>query len=350
MTRPSTRNWTSSTTHQLPTRTNPAATPARRKRRRPWWRPREPGSPPRRRPLPECRALPRAGRSGIGTAPGAATTERRQAMHTATPRKLTDEERAERRQADREYARHAVEQLRNSEGWQRWLGTRRHFHSYSLSNQLLIAMTRPTATRVAGFRKWLDLGYAVQRGQHAIKIWAPCPPSRKQLERWQQAGAPADQRPRTYFKLVPVFDRLSRVRSGGCRRRPSREIRCMPVSRLCCSSAPASRRRGRLWPARSSRSRRPRATTQRRSRARLAGTPGNRSALTRCRECRHPVPIPAISRTDGKSPKAAACTNSDHVDGSTGVTALGREQQRGVGSTDCCSAEPGREGAAMAAC
>jgi hypothetical protein len=34
--------------------------------------------------------------------------------------------------------------------------------------------------------------------------------------------------------------------------------------------------------------------------------PGNRSALTRCRECRHPVPIPAISRTDGKSPKAAA--------------------------------------------
>jgi hypothetical protein len=63
---------------------------------------------------------------------------------------LSDEERAERRRADREYARQAVEQLRSSEGWQRWLRTRRHFHAYSFGNQLLIAMARPTATRVAG--------------------------------------------------------------------------------------------------------------------------------------------------------------------------------------------------------
>ena len=66
-------------------------------------------------------------------------------------------------------------------------------------------MARPTATRVAGFRGWLKLGYAVQRGERSIKVWAPCPPSRKQLERWQQDGGDADQRPRTYFRLVPVF-------------------------------------------------------------------------------------------------------------------------------------------------
>jgi antirestriction protein ArdC len=126
-------------------------------------------------------------------------------MSVTTRRKLTDEERAERRRADREYARQAVEQLRSSEGWQRWLGSRRHFHGYSLSNQLLIAMARPTATRVAGFRKWLELGYAVNRGERALKIWAPCPPSRKQLARWERDGADPDQRPRTYFKLVPVF-------------------------------------------------------------------------------------------------------------------------------------------------
>ena len=188
-------------------------------------------------------------------------------MPGTTKHELSDEERAERRRADREYARQAVEELRSSQGWRRWLAARRHFHAYSFGNQLLIAMARPTATRVAGFRAWLKLGYAVQRGERAIRVWAPCPPSRKQLERWQQEGGAADQRPRTYFRLVPVFDRLSRVRSGGCRRRPSREIRCLPVSRLCCSSAPASQRRGRLWPARSSRSRRPRATAQRRSRA-----------------------------------------------------------------------------------
>ena len=129
-------------------------------------------------------------------------------------RELSDEERAERRRADREYARQAVEQLRSSQGWQRWLATRRHFHAYSFGNQLLIAMARPTATRVAGFRAWLKLGYAVQRGERAIRVWAPCPPSRKQLDRWRQEGGDADQRPRTYFRLVPVFETLSRVRTA----------------------------------------------------------------------------------------------------------------------------------------
>jgi len=125
---------------------------------------------------------------------------------------LSDEERAERRRADREYARGAVERLRSSQGWQQWLAARRHFHAYSLGNQLLIAMARPTATRVAGFRAWLELGYAVRKrpdevpeGQWAIRIWAPCPPSRKQIDLWQRAGADPDERPRTYFKLVPVF-------------------------------------------------------------------------------------------------------------------------------------------------
>jgi hypothetical protein len=66
-------------------------------------------------------------------------------------------------------------------------------------------MARPTATRVAGFRAWRKLGYAVQRGERAIKVWAPCPRSRKQLERWQQDGGDPDQRPRTYFRLAPVF-------------------------------------------------------------------------------------------------------------------------------------------------
>jgi antirestriction protein ArdC len=124
---------------------------------------------------------------------------------TTTRRGLTDQQRSERRRADREYARRAAERLRSSDGWQRWLATRRHFHDYSLSNQLLIAMVHPSATRVAGFRKWLELGYAVQRGERAIKIWAPCPPSRKRLERWKRAGSDPNERPRTYFKLVSVF-------------------------------------------------------------------------------------------------------------------------------------------------
>jgi hypothetical protein len=86
---------------------------------------------------------------GIGSAPGGARTERSPAMPGTTKHDLSEEERAERRRADREYARQAVEQLRSSEGWRRWLATRRHFHAYSFANQLLIAMARPTATRVA---------------------------------------------------------------------------------------------------------------------------------------------------------------------------------------------------------
>ncbi|MGA9875248.1 MAG: ArdC family protein [Solirubrobacteraceae bacterium] len=124
-----------------------------------------------------------------------------------TKKRLSDEERSERRRADRKFAREAVERLCSSEGWQTWLATRRHFHRYSLGNQLLIAMQRPTATRVAGFRAWLKLGYAVQRGEKAIQIWVPIPPSRKQLERWREQGSDPADRPRTYFKLGPVFDR-----------------------------------------------------------------------------------------------------------------------------------------------
>jgi len=44
---------------------------------------------------------------------------------------LTDDERAQRRQADRDKAREAVEALKASDGWQRWLSSRRHFHRHN---------------------------------------------------------------------------------------------------------------------------------------------------------------------------------------------------------------------------
>jgi antirestriction protein ArdC len=101
----------------------------------------------------------------------------------------------------------AIEALRSSEGWQRWLTVRRHFRTYSLHNQLLISHQRPGATRVAGFRAWLKLGYAVRKGERGIRIWAPCPPSPKRRREWEEKGAAPDERPRTHFRLVAVFDR-----------------------------------------------------------------------------------------------------------------------------------------------
>jgi antirestriction protein ArdC len=128
-------------------------------------------------------------------------------MSTKTRRRPpSEEERSERRAAEREQMQQAVEALRTSEGWQRWLKVRRHFHAYSFHNQLMIAVQCAGATRVAGFWKWLEIGYAVRKGEHAIRIWAPCPPSRKAIARWRSEGADPEKEPRTFFRLVPVFD------------------------------------------------------------------------------------------------------------------------------------------------
>ena len=175
----------------------------RRERRR------QPGrvrTPERGPTPPQGSHAARAAPAGIGPAPRG-TPNQGEILMSKTRRVLSDEERAERRRADRAFAAQAVEQLRSSEGWQQWLAARRHFHAYSLANQLLIAMQKPEATRVAGFRAWLKLGYCVRKGESALRIWCPCPPTAKQLKQWQDAGADPKQRPRTRFRLGPVFDR-----------------------------------------------------------------------------------------------------------------------------------------------
>jgi hypothetical protein len=47
------------------------------------------------------------------------------------------------------------------------------FHRYSWGNVLLIAAQRPTATRVAGYHTWRDLGRHVKPGENGIRILAP---------------------------------------------------------------------------------------------------------------------------------------------------------------------------------
>ncbi|MDQ3691370.1 MAG: ArdC-like ssDNA-binding domain-containing protein [Chloroflexota bacterium] len=119
---------------------------------------------------------------------------------------LSDAERQARRQAERELLTAAVAQLKTSEGWLGWLKVRKAFHSYSMNNQLLIALQNPQATRVAGFQKWIRLGRCVRKGEKAIRIFAPVPPNKQKLDEWRAAGADPKQRPRTLFKLTSVFD------------------------------------------------------------------------------------------------------------------------------------------------
>jgi hypothetical protein len=122
-----------------------------------------------------------------------------------TRNKLTDAERDERRAQDRERLKQAAEQLLTSEGWQRWVRVRSRagLARLSLSNQLLVALARPDATFVAGFKAWLGLGYCVKKGERAIRILAPMPV--KQRDR--DSGEQTDEI-RVLFKAVSVFDRL----------------------------------------------------------------------------------------------------------------------------------------------
>jgi len=123
--------------------------------------------------------------------------------------KSTDTERAQRRQADRDRLEQAARALLTSEGWQRWVKVRstNGLARYSFGNQILIALQRPDATYVAGFRAFLQLDRCVRKGERAIRILAPMSVRAKDSEpvEAQAAGASEPQR-RTVFRAVPVFD------------------------------------------------------------------------------------------------------------------------------------------------
>ena len=57
----------------------------------------------------------------------------------------------------------------------RYLTTLSHFYTYSAHNCALIAMQRPDAVRVAGYRAWQTLGRQVKKGAKGIAILCPAP-------------------------------------------------------------------------------------------------------------------------------------------------------------------------------
>jgi antirestriction protein ArdC len=67
----------------------------------------------------------------------------------------------------------SVSQLMNSEVYKAALSFRNKFHAYSFRNVFLIYSQCPTATYVAGYAKWLELGRHVRKGETGISILAP---------------------------------------------------------------------------------------------------------------------------------------------------------------------------------
>jgi N-terminal domain of anti-restriction factor ArdC len=133
-----------------------------------------------------------------------------------TKRGLSEAERAERRRRDRERLQAAAGQLLTSEGWQRWVRVRSQagLARLSLSNQLLVALARPDATFVAGFKSWLRLGFAVRKGERAIAIIAPLPVKQRDSVSGEQTGETL-----VLFKTVFVFDRGQVAPIDGVERR-----------------------------------------------------------------------------------------------------------------------------------
>ncbi|SNT13592.1 hypothetical protein SAMN05421770_104326 [Granulicella rosea] len=68
-----------------------------------------------------------------------------------------------------------IEQLEagHSEALTNYLTAMSRFHNYSFGNVLEIARQMPTATRVAGFWTWKNLGRSVNAGAKGIRILAP---------------------------------------------------------------------------------------------------------------------------------------------------------------------------------
>jgi len=68
-----------------------------------------------------------------------------------------------------------IEQLEagHSEALTSYLNAMSRFHNYSFGNVLEIARQMPSATRVAGFWTWKNLGRSVKAGQKGIRILAP---------------------------------------------------------------------------------------------------------------------------------------------------------------------------------
>ena len=89
-----------------------------------------------------------------------------------------------------------------------YLAAMSRFHRYSWNNVLLISAQRPTATRVAGYQRWRELGRWVRSGEKGIMIAAPRlikPTKPEQLT--APAKVPDEDRPEVSgFRAAYVFD------------------------------------------------------------------------------------------------------------------------------------------------
>ncbi len=100
-----------------------------------------------------------------------------------------------------------VDELFSSEKFREYLDTMSRFYNYSVNNCILIAMQRPDATRVAGYRAWQQkFGRQVKKGEKAIKIIAPIPRSFKKEVKNDDGSTEETDIKFMSYRVTSVFD------------------------------------------------------------------------------------------------------------------------------------------------
>ena len=91
-----------------------------------------------------------------------------------------------------------IKTFRTSQEFLDFVRAMSRFHKYSFHNQLLILSQKPSATRVAGFGTWKNLGRYVRRGEKGIVIYVPISYVRENDDGEEEEGI--------WFKTGYVFD------------------------------------------------------------------------------------------------------------------------------------------------
>lgn len=100
-----------------------------------------------------------------------------------------------------------VQGIYEGDGYKTFLEVMSKFHTYSVNNCILIAMQKPEATQVAGFKSWQkNFKRNVKKGEKAIKILAPIPHKfTKEIENEDGEKVQKEIQYMT-FRAIPVFD------------------------------------------------------------------------------------------------------------------------------------------------
>ena len=148
------------------------------------------------------------------------TIEQPQEPRPVIPIVLTSEKPAEKLKEITDRLEQGITELFDSERYREYLRVMSKFHNYSFNNTMLIAMQKPDATLVAGFKAWQkNFDRHVKKGEKGIRILAPAPYKIKEEQEkldpvtgeimLDKNGMPITEEVEIKipaFRVVPVFD------------------------------------------------------------------------------------------------------------------------------------------------